>query len=144
MTRIIENLIGGSNLHNLSGIHDRHTVSHTGHRAKIMSYKHNGCTKFFLNITKQVQNLRLYSHIQRCGRLIRKDNFRISGQCHRQHGTLPHAAGKLVRILAAALCSVVNPHQFHEFFHPVLNLCPGQFLFPRQFLFPASILLLRA
>ena len=108
MTRIVKNLIGCSNLHDLSGIHDRHTICHMSHRAQIMGNKYDGCTQFFLNITKQIQDLRLHSHIQRCGRLIRKDNFRISGQRHRQHGTLPHAAGKLMRILTASLTSSIS------------------------------------
>ena len=52
----------------------------------------------FLQLSQQVQYLRLHCHIQRRCRLIRHQKGRVARQRHRDHRALTHAARQLMRI----------------------------------------------
>src|SRR5262249_47310622 len=47
----------------------------------------------------QVEDLRLYRHVQRSGRLVGDQQFRVVDQGHRDHRALAHTARELVRIV---------------------------------------------
>ena len=85
---MLENIFCMSVFHDLSCIHNCNIVCNICNDSQVMSDHDHGSIVLFLDILDQIQDLRLHSHIQRCGRLIRKDNFRVSGQRHRQHSTL--------------------------------------------------------
>ena len=121
MAGIIKNLIHGPDLYDFSCVHDRYPVCNPCHDAEVMCDK-NGCrSEFFLDFPKQIQNLCLNRHIQRRCRFIRKQNFRISRQCNRQYDSLPHSAGKMVRICFFPLLRLLNPHQLHQFCHSLFH-----------------------
>ena len=121
MTGIIENLIHGSNLYYFSRIHDRYPVCDPRYNAKVMCDKDRRRSQFFLNFPKQVQNLCLNRHIQRCRRLISKQNFRIARQRNRQYDPLPHSAGKVIRICLFPLFCLLDSHQLHQFCHSLFH-----------------------
>ena len=56
----------------------------------------------------QAKNLRLDRDIQRRGRLVGDQQLRPAHERHRDHGSLAHAAGQLVRILRVPLFDVRN------------------------------------
>jgi hypothetical protein len=54
--------------------------------------------------------LRLYGHIQRRGRLVGDEDFRIADQGHGDHHALPHAAAHFEGILIDAFLRSGDPH----------------------------------
>ena len=48
---------------------------------------------------QQIEDLGLDRHVERGGGLVGDQQDRVAGKCHRDRGTLAHAAGELVRVL---------------------------------------------
>ena len=70
--------------------------------------------RWSLMLQHQLENLRLNGHVQRGGRLVGDQQRRIAGQRHGDHHALPHAAGKLVRIIVHARRRIGNADQFQH------------------------------
>ena len=77
-----------------------------------------------LSSLQQFQNLRLNRHVQRGGRFVRHEQFRLARQRHRNHHPLLHAAGHLERIIFDARFRRRNADQFQQ---------PNDFLVGRLF-----------
>ena len=60
MGRVLVEVNGIGNLYNLAKVHNRDFCGNILNYRKIMSNKEKGKSKLFLEIRKQVQNLRLY------------------------------------------------------------------------------------
>ncbi len=58
---------------------------------------------------QQIEDLRLDGDVQRGGRLVGDQEFRLAGQCDGNGNPLAHAAGQLMRILVQAFCRQGNP-----------------------------------
>ena len=52
---------------------------------------------------QQVEDLRLDGDVQRSGRLVGDQQLRLAGERHRDHRTLAHPAGELVRVVVQTL-----------------------------------------
>ena len=64
-----------------------------------------------LQVEDQVEDLRLDGDVERGGRLVGDQHFRIAGERHGDHGALAHAAGQLVRIFLGALLRLGDARQ---------------------------------
>ena len=93
-------------LHHAAGVHDGERVTGLRHHAEIVRDQHDGEAKPVAQIEQQTQHLGLHGDVERGGRLVRDQDLWPAGQCHRDHGALPHAAGELVRERADAACRV--------------------------------------
>ena len=68
-----------------------------------MCDQHYGSTTLFTNSFEQRDDLRLNRHVQRRGGLVRHNQFRLCRQRQRNHHTLTHATGKLMRVVLQTL-----------------------------------------
>ena len=68
-----------------------------------------------LQLLQQRQHLGLGGHIQRGGRLVGDEQFRLSRQGLRQHHPLLHAAGELVGIVPHAPLWLGDAHRLQQF-----------------------------
>ena len=73
-------------------IHHRDLVSHAGHNAEVMGDQDHGHVHLAPQIVEQPQDLRLNGHVERGGRLIRDDQFRLAHQRHGDHHALAQPA----------------------------------------------------
>ncbi|MGY4462856.1 hypothetical protein ACVWYI_006816 [Bradyrhizobium sp. LB13.1] len=55
-----------------------------------------------LELLQQLQDLRLNGDVERSGRLVGDQEFRLAGQRHRDHHALPHTAGEAMRMFVEA------------------------------------------
>jgi len=63
---------------------------------------------------QQREDLRLDRDIERGGRLIGDQKFRLRGQRQGHHGALAQAAGELVRVLTEAARRIADLHLLQE------------------------------
>ena len=56
----------------------------------------------------QVQDLGLHRDVERGGRLVGDQHFRLQGQCHGDHDALTHATGELVGVVAHPALGIGN------------------------------------
>ena len=92
MRRARKKLLARRRLNNFAGIHDGDAMGVLRHHRQIMCDQEHGHTARTLQFTQQFKYLRLYRHIQRSSRFIGDQQFRITGQCDRNHDALFHAA----------------------------------------------------
>ena len=84
------------------GIHDHDALGDFGDDAEIMGDQDDRGTDAALEIQHQLQDLRLDRHVERRGRLVGDQEFRVAGERHGDHHALAHAAGELMWIFAHA------------------------------------------
>ena len=77
MLRIAVKLVTGSQLYDMSHVHNTDTVGNMFYHRKIVSDKEIGQTQLFLKLDQQIDNLRLNRNIQCGDRLITDNKFRI-------------------------------------------------------------------
>ena len=87
----------GADLDDLAKIHHRNPVRDMMHHAQIMRDEQVGQPEIFAQVPQQVQDLRLYGHVQRRDRLVADDEIGGQRQGAGDADPLPLAAGKLVR-----------------------------------------------
>ncbi|MPM70433.1 hypothetical protein SDC9_117388 [bioreactor metagenome] len=97
MGRMPQQSRGPPGFHDHPAIHHRHLIGQLRHNAEIVRDQNHRHAVFPAQRIEQFENLSLNGHIQRGGRLVRNQQFRLSGQRHRNHHPLLHAAGKLMR-----------------------------------------------
>ena len=96
MDWIVEELVLGSNLHDLSQVHDDDPIADMSNDSEVMGYEKIGEIIFFLNIHEQVDYLRLNGNIE-CGyRFIAYDKIGTAGQSSGNTYPLPLSTGKFM------------------------------------------------
>ena len=98
-----EQFTDGRAFNDFAGIHHGDLVAHFGDDAEIVGDQNDRSAACGLQLAHQIENLRLQGDIERGGRLVRDQEFWIASERHRDHHTLAHAAGKLVRVFVDAL-----------------------------------------
>ena len=63
---------------------------------------------------QHLEDLRLHRDVERGGRLVGDQQFRLVGDRHGDHRPLPHAAGELVRVLLHALARLRDRDQLEQ------------------------------
>ena len=99
MHRIIEDIVYSTLLYYLARVHNYNVVCHLSNNTEIVGDKHNRCTALALNLLKKLKNLALDSNVKSCGRLVCNDKLGVARKSYRNHNSLTHTAGKLVRIV---------------------------------------------
>ena len=74
--------------HNLPGIHQSDLVRHLGHDSQIMGNEQHGHFLALLQLFKQVQNLRLDSHVQGGGGFVGNHQIGLGCQRNGNHDAL--------------------------------------------------------
>ena len=99
MGRTIENIVCGSVLNDLSGVHNGNLVTHAGYHAQVVGDHDNRHSQLLLQLHHQLQNLSLDGYVEGRRRLVGNQKLRLAGQGDGNHNTLAHTAGQLVGIL---------------------------------------------
>lgn len=79
-----------------------------------MGDQHDRSAEFPLQFLHQRQDLRLHGNVECRRRLVGDQHLGSARQCHRDHHALPHAAGKLVRILRHAPRRLGDVHRIQH------------------------------
>ena len=108
MIGVAQDLGGGALFDQLAAIQHRHAIGHVGDHAHVVRDDDHADLLFAAQLAQQLQDLRLDGHVQRRGRFVGDDDFRLAAQRQRDHHALPHAAGELVRILLGAQFGLVD------------------------------------
>ncbi|MNI64555.1 hypothetical protein D3C73_1200060 [compost metagenome] len=111
MKRVIEEVLYISLLHDLTQIHDNHTLTGFGYYAQVVCDQNNPHLKLLVKLHDHVHNLCLNRNIQRCCRFIGNQQLRPAGECHSNHRPLPHASGELMGVLIDPSLRRRNPRQ---------------------------------
>ena len=80
-----------------------------------MGHENHGHAELALQLAQQQQDLDLHGGVQRRGRLVRQQDFRLAGQRQRDHRALPHAAAHFVRIGLEAAFGGGDAHHLQHF-----------------------------
>ena len=86
-----------------AGIHHRDFVGAAGNHAEVMGDQDHRHVAAALLARQQIEDLRLDGDVERRGRLVGDQQFRLARQRDRNRDPLPHAAGELMRILHQSL-----------------------------------------
>src|SRR6186713_1454633 len=84
-------------------VHNEDPVTDITDHRKVMGNKDDGKPKFFFQIIQQVENLRLYTHIQRRDGFITNDKGGPQGKGPCNDDPLTLTAGELMRIAVKML-----------------------------------------
>ena len=99
MTGSVEDVVRSSSLADTAAVHDNNLVAHGRDDTEVVRNKNDRHAELLLQIFHQLENLRLNCNVERGCRFVRNQDIRLAGKRHRDHDTLPHAAGELERIL---------------------------------------------
>ena len=102
MRRGLKYLALGAELHQASGIHYCDAVRDLRNYGEIMRDEKHGQAEFRAQLSEQFEDLRLNGDVERRGGLVGNQQLGTVHDGHGDHYPLPHAAGKLVRIIAGA------------------------------------------
>ena len=116
--RVRKQLFRRSSLDQLTCIHDEYAVRHVRHHSDIMCDQYHRHVRFFLQLYKQLHDLCLNRHIECRGWFVRDQKTRITAQSHRNHDSLPHSAGKCMRIFFHNRFRIRHPHTFQQCLRP--------------------------
>ena len=125
MCRLIEDLITRSFFSHLAAIHNKHAVTHLGDNSEIVGNQDNRGVYLIAQFLQKIQDLCLDRYVQRGRRLIRDDDARLADQRDRDHDTLLHTAGQLMRILFITTLRLINADQTQDLQRPFPDFCPG-------------------
>ena len=114
MKRRLEERIARPGLDDLPGVHHAHPVRHARDHAEVVGDQQHPHPLPALDIGKQVEHLGLDGDVERRRRLVGDQQLRTSGERHRDHDALLHAAGKLERIVLQASRRVGNAHRLEQ------------------------------
>ena len=109
-----QHLFGAAKLHQIAAIHHRHLVGNVGDHAHVVGHQHAAHLTLFAEGADELEDLILDGDVERRGRLVGDDEFRIAGEGDGNDHPLAHAAGELVRILLDAQLRARDPHRLHQ------------------------------
>ena len=115
MNRRTHDVAQAALLHDLAGIHDGDAVADFDGDADIVGHENHRHAELALQFAQQQQDLDLHRGVQRRGRLVGQQDFRLAGQGECDHCALPHAATHFVRIGVEAPFGGGNPHHLEHF-----------------------------
>ena len=94
--------------------HHRDPVGDFGDHAHVMGDEEHRGAVIALQVADQRQDLLLRGDVERGGRLVRDQEFRLQHQRHRDHDALALAAGKTVRIGREDAFDLGQPYLLHH------------------------------
>ena len=122
MGRLPEDFSDGSAFDDLTGVHDADPVGHVGHNTQVVGDVNHRHFQFLLQLTDELEDLRLHGHVQCGSGLVTDQNLGTAGNGGGNDHALTHTAGKLVGILFIAVFGVGNAHTLEDFDGLLLGL----------------------
>ena len=116
MLRVRKNSLGGARFNDPAEVHHRNPVREITNHAQVVGNEQVGDAQFLLQISEQVQNLRLDRDIEGRNRLVADDESRLYRQGPGDTDPLALAPRKFVRITPDMGGVELNP--LEEFLHP--------------------------
>ena len=98
MQRVLHDVLHRADLGDAAGIHHRDAVGGLRDHAHVVGHQHHGGAVIAPEPLDQRDDLRLHRDVERGGRLVGDDQFRLGADRKRNHDALAHAAGEFVRI----------------------------------------------
>ena len=95
--------------HQFTALHNTHLVGEAGHNRQIVRDEQVGHTELALQLSQQLQYFGTNGNVQRTGRLVADNQFRVYRQCTRNGDALQLPAGELVRIAVGVLRAQLHP-----------------------------------
>src|SRR6266852_3211385 len=114
--RVLVNVDAVGDLHHLPQVHDRYPVRQVPHHREVVGDEQVRQLELFLEILKQVDDLRLNRDVQRRNRLVTHDERRRNRQSTGDSDALPLPARELVRIPVGEVR--VQAHQPQQLLDP--------------------------
>ena len=110
MQRVADHLLHRTDLGDAAGIHHRDAVAGFGDHAHVVGHQHHRGAVVAPEPLDQGDDLGLHRDIERGGRLVGDDQFRLRADRERDHHALAHAAGEFVRVGVDALLRRRDAH----------------------------------
>ena len=114
VTGLVENLLHGAHLHDLTAIEDGHTLGNVGNNAQVMGDIHGGEAQLVLQILDEPDDLSLNGHVQSGGGLVTDQDLGLAGQGDGDNDTLTHTAGVLEGVVIKPLLGVRDADLGHD------------------------------
>ena len=118
MLGVVEDLVERPFLDHPAGVHHQHPVGDLGDDAEVVGDQDRGQAALAVELLEQAQDLRLDRHVERGGRLVGDQHFRLQRQRHRDHRPLPHAAGEFVRVVVDPALGVGDADRVEQLDRP--------------------------
>ena len=115
-------------LDNLPALHHAHAVGNAPHQVQVMADQQQRHAQACLQFLEQVENFQLHGHIQRRGRFVGNQQFRLVGQGHGDHHPLALPAGQLVGQGLEAFARLRDADHFQQLQGARSGLLAGQAL----------------
>ncbi|MNV35668.1 hypothetical protein D3C71_1271200 [compost metagenome] len=103
MQRALVDVVLRPHFHRATEVHHHHVIGNVLHHRQVVGDEHVGGVELLLQVHEQVQHLCLNRYVQRRGRLIRDQHFRLEHHCSGQGDPLALTAGEHVRITLVVL-----------------------------------------
>jgi hypothetical protein len=125
MLALREDRLGRARVDDLSAVHDRDAVGDVGDDAEVVADHDHAQPELVLQLTEQVKDLRLSSHVQCGGRLVRDQEPRPQDERHRDHHALAHSARELMGERPQSLLRVGDSHVLQRLDRAAARVLPA-------------------
>ncbi len=136
MLRVGEDFLGRPGLDDLALGHHADAVGDLADDAEVVGDEEHRHALLGLQLGEQFEDLRLHGDVERGGRLVGDQQFRLVGERHGDHHALALAAGELVRIGAEPLFGLADADLLEQFqrpcARPASRACPDAATGPRR------------
>ncbi len=96
--RIVEDLLGRSDLGDPTGVHHRHPIAHPPYQREIVADVQDRRLVDLLELPNELEDPGLHGHVERGGRLIGDEKIGVACERLGDHHPLPHTTGEFVGI----------------------------------------------
>ena len=110
MVRTVEERAPVGVLHGAPSVHHEHVVGDLGDQSQVMRDEDDRRSVLGLQAPHEIHDLGLHRDIERSRGLVGDQQHRVERERHRDHGTLPHAAGELMRVVVDPALGPRDPH----------------------------------
>lgn len=124
----LKDIVPVAEFNQVSRIHDGDMIGDSRDDGEIVRNEKHGKAKPRTKIGKEIENLCLYRHVERCGWLIGDQQARPVDDRHGNHDALPHSARKLMWVIASTAEGVGNGYVIHCFDGTLGSLAFGNWL----------------
>ena len=114
MLGVVEDVVDGALLDDLSGVHDEDAVGDLRDHSEVVGDQDHRQAPLLVEVLNQLHDLRLDRDVEGGGRLVGDQDPGLEGKGHRDHRALAHPAGELVRIVVDALLGIRDPDRAQE------------------------------
>ena len=100
VARVLEDLLGRAFLDELPRVEDADAFARLPDDPEVVADEEDGGGEPLLELSDQVEHLRLHGRVEAGRRLVEDEQLRVRGEGHRDDDALLHPSGELVRVAA--------------------------------------------